>query len=183
MAKAKAKARAKAKSKTKAKPRKKPVRRPAARRTLPRTPRHRQYAVIPVRFGRSGQLQIMLLTSRGTGRWVIPKGWPMPERTPAGTAEREAFEEAGVKGYLLSRRPIGSYRYLKVDEKFTGAILVRVFILAVVEQKKDWPESRERRTRWFPAGRAASLVQERELARLLKAVPKLVVERKAGKKP
>lgn len=159
---------------------KRKTRRPAARRPLPATPRHRQYAVIPVRFGRGGQLQVLLVTSRGTGRWVIPKGWPMRKRTPAGTAEREAFEEAGVKGYLLSRRPIGSYRYIKVDEKFTGAILVRVFILAVVEQMKVWPESRERRTRWFPVGRAATLVHERELARLIKAIPAMVIERKAG---
>lgn len=155
---------------------------PAKRLALPKMPRHRQYGVIPVRFGRGGQLQILLLTSRGTGRWVIPKGWPMRKRTPAGTAEREAFEEAGIKGYLLSRRPIGSYRYLKVDQDFTGAILVRVFILAVVEQMKEWPESRERRTRWFPVGRAATLVQERELSRLINAIPSLVIQRKAGSK-
>jgi 8-oxo-dGTP pyrophosphatase MutT (NUDIX family) len=172
-------AKAKAKPKGKAK---KAAKRPAARRRLPKLPRHRQYGVIPVRFGRGGQLQVLLLTSRGTGRWVIPKGWPMRKRTPAGTAEREAFEEAGVKGYLLSRRPIGSYRYIKVDEKFTGAILVRVFILAVVEQMQEWPECRERRTRWFPVGRAATLVQERELARLIKAIPSLVIGRKAENK-
>jgi 8-oxo-dGTP pyrophosphatase MutT (NUDIX family) len=168
---------AKARAKTKAK-----AKRAAARPALPKVPRHRQYGVIPVRFGRGGQLQVLLLTSRGTGRWVIPKGWPMRKRTPAGTAEREAFEEAGLKGTLLSRRPVGSYRYIKEDEKFTGAILVRVFILAVEEQKKDWPEYRERRTRWFPVARAATLVQERELARLLRAIPSLVIGRKVGAK-
>src|SRR5688500_3546461 len=103
-------AKAKTTAKTKAKG---GAKRPVQRRVLPSMPRHRQYGVIPVRFGRGGQLQVLLLTSRGTGRWVIPKGWPMRKRTPAGTAEREAFEEAGVKGYLLSRRPIGSYRYIK----------------------------------------------------------------------
>ena len=163
----------------KAKAKKKARKKAAKRRTLPAMPRHRQYGVIPVRFGRDGRLQVLLLTSRGTGRWVIPKGWPMRKRTPAGTAEREAFEEAGVKGHLLSRRPVGSYRYLKTDEKFTGAILVRVFILAVEEQKKDWPEFHERRTRWFPVARAAAMVQERELATLLKAIPGMLVRRRA----
>ena len=76
------------------------------------------------------------MTSRGTGRWVIPKGWPMRKRTPAGTAEREAYEEAGVKGWSVSHRPIGSYRYFKQDEDFSGEILVRLFVLAVEEQKK-----------------------------------------------
>jgi 8-oxo-dGTP pyrophosphatase MutT (NUDIX family) len=150
-----------------------------AKRALPKMPRHRQYGVIPVRVARGGHLQVLLLTSRGTGRWVIPKGWPMSKRTPAGTAEREAFEEAGVKGALLSRRPIGSYRYMKNDEKFTGTILVRVFILAVEEQKKDWPEAHERRTRWFPAHRAATLVRERGLARLLQAIPRFVTGNEA----
>jgi hypothetical protein len=86
-----------------------------------------------------------------------------------------------LKGHLLSRRPIGGYRYIKTDEKFTGAILVRVFLLAVEQQKKDWPESHERRTRWFPVARAAALVHERELAKLLRAVPGLLVRRKGLK--
>jgi len=170
---------AKAKTKAKKKAKKKKAVKPLVARPLPATPRHRQYGVIPLRFGRDGRLQVLLLTSRGTGRWVIPKGWPMRKRTPAGTAEREAYEEAGLKGYLLSRRPVGSYRYLKSDEKFSGAILVRVFLLAVEQQKKEWPESAERRTRWFPIARAAALVQERELAVLLKTVPGLLVRPRA----
>jgi 8-oxo-dGTP pyrophosphatase MutT (NUDIX family) len=175
-----AKARKKAKKKAKKQTRKKAVK-PLVARPLPSAPRHRQYGVIPLRFGRDGRLQVLLLTSRGTGRWVIPKGWPMRRRTPAGTAEREAYEEAGLKGYLLSRRPVGSYRYLKTDEKFSGAILVRVFLLAVEQQKKDFPESHERRTKWFPIARAAALVQERELATLLKTVPSLLVRPRATK--
>jgi 8-oxo-dGTP pyrophosphatase MutT (NUDIX family) len=173
---------AQAKKKAKKTAKKKAVRRATAR-PLPRTPRHRQYGVIPLRFGRDGRLQVLLLTSRGTGRWVIPKGWPMRKRTPAGAAEREAFEEAGLKGYLLSRRPVGSYRYLKTDEKFSGAILVRVFLLAVEQQKKEWPESHQRRTQWFPIARAAALVQERELGALLKTVPSLLVGRREKPRP
>ena len=149
----------------------KPAARPA--------PRHRQYGAVPLRFGARDQLEVLLMTSRGTGRWVIPKGWPMPNRTPAGTARREAYEEAGVKGRLLSKKPVGSYRYAKKDE-IDGEILVRVFLLAVEQQKKDWPERGERRTRWFTIRAAAALVKERELARLLRAVPGMLVGGKSN---
>jgi len=149
------------------------------RRTRPKLPRHRQYGIIPIRLGRGDQLEVLLLTSRGTGRWVIPKGWPMRNRTPAGTARREAYEEAGVKGELWSRRPVGAYRYFKDDEKFTGEILVRVFVLTVEEQKKDWPERGERRTRWFPVRAAATKVAEPELGKLLRTVPGILIRQKA----
>jgi 8-oxo-dGTP pyrophosphatase MutT (NUDIX family) len=140
--------------------------------------RHRQYGVIPVRFAPRKGFEILLVTSRGTGRWVIPKGWPMRNRTPAGTARREAYEEAGVKGQLWSRQAIGSYRYTKRDEKFSGEILVRVFVLAVEDQMKDWPERDERRISWFSVRRAAALVKERELARLLRTVPSILSGRR-----
>jgi 8-oxo-dGTP pyrophosphatase MutT (NUDIX family) len=165
--------RKRATSKTKRKTKKTVVRR------RPRSvPRHRQYGAIPIRLGARDQLEILLLTSRGTGRWVIPKGWPMRNRTPAGTARREAYEEAGVKGQLWSRKPVGAYRYFKDDEKFTGEILVRVFVLTVEEQKKDWPERGERKTRWFPVRGAAAIVAEPDLAKLLRSVPSILVRQK-----
>jgi 8-oxo-dGTP pyrophosphatase MutT (NUDIX family) len=178
MAKAKTKAKSKRGKKTKKakKVARKVAKRPVRASASPKSPRHRQYGAIPLRFARDGRLQVLLLTSRGTGRWVIPKGWPMRNRTPAGTAEREAFEEAGLKGYLLSRRPVGSYCYIKADERFIGAILVRVFLLAVEQQKKDWPERGERRTRWFTIPAAAALVKERDLAQLLRSVPGMLVQ-------
>jgi 8-oxo-dGTP pyrophosphatase MutT (NUDIX family) len=142
-------------------------------------PRHRQYGVIALRVVRGDQIEVLLLTSRGTGRWVIPKGWRMRDRTPAETALREAYEEAGIKGLLWSARPVGSYRYVKNDERFTGEILVRVFVMVVQEQKKNWPEREERRTRWVTLRRAASLVAERDLAKLLRTMPAIL----SGKKP
>jgi 8-oxo-dGTP pyrophosphatase MutT (NUDIX family) len=161
--------RARSSKSTGARARKRAVARPAS------LPRHRQYGVIPVRFSTDGHLQVLLLTSRGSGRWVIPKGWPMRKRTPAGTAEREAYEEAGLKGWLWSRRPIGSYRYFKQDDDFTGEILVRVFVLTVERQKNKWPEKGERRFRWCDLRAAAALVKERELATLLRNLPRLLV--------
>jgi 8-oxo-dGTP pyrophosphatase MutT (NUDIX family) len=169
MAKAKVKTKAKAK-----KAKKKAAKRLVAPSAVSRMPRHRQYGALALRVGSRDQLEVLLLTSRGTGRWVIPKGWPMRNRTPAGTARREAFEEAGVKGELWSKKPIGSFRYMKRDEDFAGEILVQVFVLGVEQQKKDWPEKDERRVRWFSLRQAAALVKERELAKLLRDIPKLL---------
>ena len=146
----------------------------APRRTLPR---HRQDGAIPIRFAPRSGIEVLLRTSRTTGRWVIPKGWPLRRKTPAATAEREAYEEAGLKGRLWSRTPIGSYWYRKEDEDFTGSILVRVFVLAVDEQKRGWPERSHRETSWFAVERAARLVHEPGLARLLRRIPKIVIAR------
>jgi 8-oxo-dGTP pyrophosphatase MutT (NUDIX family) len=171
MAKAKVKSKAK---KAKKKARKKATKGVVAPKAVSRLPRHRQYGAVALRVGSRDQIEVLLLTSRGTGRWIIPKGWPMRNRTPAGTARREAFEEAGVKGELWSKKPIGSFRYFKRDESFAGEILVRVFVLAVEQQKKDWPEKAERRVRWFSLRQAAALVKERELAKLLRDIPTLL---------
>lgn len=173
----------KAVSRAKKRPTSKKLQAPTARGVTRKLPRHRQYGVIPVRFSRDGQLQVLLLTSRGTGRWVIPKGWPMRKRTPAGTAEREAFEEAGLKGWLWSRRAIGSYRTFKQDENFTGEILVRVFVLIVEQQKNKWPEKGERRFRWCDLRKAAALVKEPELATLLRNLPRLLVGQEKVRPP
>jgi 8-oxo-dGTP pyrophosphatase MutT (NUDIX family) len=175
MAKPKAKAKAK---KAKKKTGKKTAKRLVAPSAVSRLPRHRQYGALALRVGARDQIEVLLLTSRGTGRWVIPKGWPMRNRTPAGTAKREAFEEAGVKGELWSKKPIGSFRYFKRDENFSGEILVRVFVLGVERQKKEWPEKDQRRVRWFSLRQAAALVKERELAKLLRSIPKLLFEPK-----
>jgi 8-oxo-dGTP pyrophosphatase MutT (NUDIX family) len=172
-----AKAKIKAK-KAKKKAGKKAAKRLVAPKAVSRMPRYRQYGAIALRVGARDQLQVLLLTSRGTGRWVIPKGWPIRNRTPAGTARREAFEEAGVKGELWSKKPIGSFRYMKRDENFTGEILVQVFVLGVEQQKKDWPEKHERRVRWCSLRQAAALVKERELAKLLRNISKLLFDPK-----
>jgi 8-oxo-dGTP pyrophosphatase MutT (NUDIX family) len=141
------------------------------------TSRQRQYGAIPIRLADRGRIEVLLMTSRGTGRWVIPKGWPMRNRTPAGTARQEAYEEAGITGHLWSRQSIGTYVYDKVDEKFSGEVIVRVFVIEVEQQLKDWPERTERRRRWFTPRRAATLVQEKELSKMLRALPSMLRSR------
>lgn len=125
-----------------------------------------QVAALPYR--RKGTLEILLITSRETRRWVIPKGWPMEDRSLARAAEQEAFEEAGLRGDIKSK-PFGAYRYLK--HKADGEAVdcqVKVFPFQVRGQAKDWPEKGQRELRWFPAADAAEAVDEPELRDLIR---------------
>jgi 8-oxo-dGTP pyrophosphatase MutT (NUDIX family) len=126
-----------------------------------------QYAALPYRRGE--QLEVLLVTSRETGRWVIPKGWPMKAKLPYATAEREALEEAGVTG-RIARQSIGDYPYAK---RLAGGAsldcLVQVYPLEVLRQRAEWPEKAERTSRWFSLEEAAAAVQEPELAALIMA--------------
>ncbi|HEY8579134.1 MAG TPA: NUDIX hydrolase, partial [Beijerinckiaceae bacterium] len=79
-----------------------------------------QVAALPWRLAPTG-VEILLITSRGTKRWVIPKGWPMPGRRPHEAAQREAYEEAGVKG-AIEPAPLGCYEYRKAAKN--GALIL-----------------------------------------------------------
>jgi 8-oxo-dGTP pyrophosphatase MutT (NUDIX family) len=126
-----------------------------------------QYAALPYRIEGS-QVQVMLITSRQTGRWVIPKGWPIHGLKPADAAAAEAAEEAGLVGDVEAR-PIGSYRYLK---RFRGkratVVQVIVFPFLVRGQFAAWKEQGERESRWFRYQRAAAMVAEPSLRRLIR---------------
>ena len=112
-------------------------------------------------------IQILLVTSRGSGRWIIPKGWPVDGETPAQAAATEAFEEAGVEGKV---RPIctGIYSYVKELEEDSLPCVVALFPLKVRRLLSDWPEKKERRRKWFSKKKAAAMVDEPELRALLK---------------
>jgi 8-oxo-dGTP pyrophosphatase MutT (NUDIX family) len=126
-----------------------------------------QYAALPYRESGKSQLEIMLVTSRGTRRWIIPKGWPKIGLPPYQTAEEEAFEEAGVSG-KVSKRRLGDYLYTKVLKKGESArCSVRVYALRVERQHKKWPEKHQRKTRWYKPAEAVRVVQEPSLRRLI----------------
>jgi 8-oxo-dGTP pyrophosphatase MutT (NUDIX family) len=127
----------------------------------------RQYAALPYR-DRHG-LEILLLTSRETRRWVIPKGWPMKGLSPHGAAACEAIEEAGVFG-RVSKKSIGEFQYIKRLKN--GAPLqctVGVFPLKVAKQLTHWPEQKERTAHWFAPAEACELVEEPDLGALILA--------------
>lgn len=126
-----------------------------------------QFAALPWRLSESGTRQIMLLTSRETRRWVIPKGWPMKGRKSAEVAMQEAYEEAGLVGHIVSKRPVGKFHYLKRLPKGGALCEVRVFLFRVERQLDEWPEKNQRETKWFDAEEAARLVDEGGLADII----------------
>ena len=126
----------------------------------------RQVAALPLRLAKDGALEIMLVTSRDTGRWIIPKGWTSKRIKDCKAAAREAREEAGVKGKIL-RDAIGTYRYIKQELGNGVLIEVRVFLLKVSKRCKRWPEKRERKRAWFDLEAAASKVSDPELSTLI----------------
>ncbi len=127
-----------------------------------------QYAAIPFRIGIDG-LRVLLLTSRETRRWVIPKGWSIRGLKPREVAAREAYEEAGLVGRIVGKRAIGVYHYTKQLPAGRGLLCqVKVFLLAVDHQEDDWPEREQRDSCWVDPQRAAQMVNEGGLAELLR---------------
>jgi len=116
---------------------------------------------------RDGKVQILLITSRGSGRWIIPKGWPMDGETPAKAAATEAFEEAGVEG-KVSNICLGIYSYSKdLPKSDNTPIVVAVFPFKVKNMLKKYPEAGQRKRKWVSINKAAALISEPELAPLI----------------
>ncbi len=127
-----------------------------------------QYAALPYRLSEQGRIEVLLITSRTTRRWIIPKGWPMGKLPPRKVAAAEAAEEAGVDG-RVSRQPVGRYSYDKVlSSGTTVRCAVDVFALEVQKQRSSWPERKRRERRWMTIEEAAGLVSDAELAPLLR---------------
>lgn len=137
-------------------------------RLMLRRPARMQYAALCYRIGRkTGALEILLITSRDTGRWVIPKGWPMPGKRAHEVAEREAYEEAGVQGEA-QKAPIGAYVYQKrTHHGLAISCKVQVHALEVDGACEDFPEKGARRLEWVDCKEAASRVAEPSLKSLI----------------
>ncbi|MCQ0093654.1 NUDIX hydrolase [Roseovarius sp. M141] len=139
---------------------------------LLRRPREHQVAALCWRDAEGGDgIEILLITSRGTGRWVMPKGWPIEGLTGAEAALREAWEEAGVTGAPPAATPIGSYDYGKTQESgYDLAVAVQVYKLHVQGLSDSFPESGERRRAWVSPAKAATMVREPGLQDILRAL-------------
>lgn len=127
-----------------------------------------QVAALPWRKGEDGAVQVLLVTSRETRRWVVPKGWPMKNRTSNEAAAREAWEEAGVRGSIAAM-PVGTYQYFKRRSASFQILTVTVFPLEVTEEHSAWPEKGQRERRWVDRAAAERLVVEPGLKALLGA--------------
>ena len=114
-------------------------------------------------------IDVLLVSSRETRRWIIPKGWPMKGKKDWNAAAREALEEAGVEG-KVGKKSIGRYVYDKRQK--SGKLVkteVTVYPLVVEIILGDWPEKSERRRQWFSAQEAAELVTDEGLKAIIEA--------------
>src|SRR5262249_53054573 len=132
--------------------------------------RRLQYAALLYRMSNRQRAEFMLVTSRETRRWIIPKGWPKKGKSPHRSAAHEAFEEAGVLG-AVGRRPVGSFSYAKrLKNGRSIECEVRVFPLEVKRQRKEWPEKHERQVKWLSAPKAAEKVKDPALSKMIRRV-------------
>ena len=127
-----------------------------------------QSGVIPF-WVRNNEIQIMLITSRSGKRWVIPKGTIESDLSSLESAEKEAFEEAGVLG-KAHPMAIGKYQY----NKWGGTCTVEVFLLEVEKVLQEWPESQLRQREWLKVEGAIKRVDEKTLKKIIRRVPKLL---------
>jgi len=125
---------------------------------------YQQSAAIPVRL-RAGVVDVLLVTSRSGKRWVVPKGIVEADLSPAESAAKEAWEEAGVLGRVRPES-VGSYQY----QKWGGTCTVEVFVLDVESPEDTWPEQELRQRRWFDVNEAAGAVREEDLAAMIRGL-------------
>jgi len=116
---------------------------------------------------RQDKVQVLLVTSRTTKRWILPKGWPIDGATPANAAAQEAWEEAGVEGRLMGNC-LGIYSYTKVDTNEGLPCVVAIFPIKVKRLRSIYPEADQRVRKWFSLKKASDLLTEPELRQLVR---------------
>ncbi len=121
----------------------------------------RQSAVVPYRIY-EGRIEVLLITTRNKGRWIIPKGWIEDDLAAHASAKKEALEEAGVKGQV-SPVSLGCYRHGRSKR----APIVEVFLMRVERELEAWPEQDQRTRRWVSLEEAYEHVQESGLRAIL----------------
>ena len=126
-----------------------------------------QSGALPWRLKSRKKPEVLLVTGRRSGRWMIPKGWPVPGKSLADSAAQEAFEEAGIKG-KVAPKPIGTFRHVK-QHILLGRMEVDILVhpMSVKQELGDWPERGERTRKWFVIEEAAERVDSVELRALI----------------
>ena len=125
-----------------------------------------QVAALPVK-GKPGSYRVLLITSRESRRWIVPKGWPMKGRKDHEAAAQEALEEAGVTG-RIHKHPMGAYTYEKRSPQGDAEpIRVMVYMLEVENEASKWPEKDQRKREWVSPSEAAARVGETGLGEII----------------
>ena len=139
-------------------------------RPMLRRPPRLQVAALCWRTGEAGR-EVLLVTSRGTGRWILPKGWPIRGKDAPAAALQEAWEEAGVSDGDAKDEAIGSYTYTKTyDEGWCFPVEILVYPVEVRSLSAVFPEAHQRNRMWVSPEEAANLVQETELKSILRSL-------------
>jgi 8-oxo-dGTP pyrophosphatase MutT (NUDIX family) len=125
-----------------------------------------QVGALPIRFDDEGSLEVLLITSRRSGKWIIPKGNPVKRLAPHHAAAREAFEEAGAIG-MIDGRCRGYYRHRKRKAGGQLRCRVAVYVLMVERRLEGFPERDQRAVRWFTLKDARGVVRNRRLRELI----------------
>jgi len=125
-----------------------------------------QTAALCYKISSAKKIRILLITSRTTKRWIIPKGWPIRGHKNFKAAEAEAFEEAGATGKMLNFC-VGKYSYIKSHEGKGISCLVYVYPLLVRKLLDEYPESHQRKRRWVEISKASGLITEPELKNIM----------------
>ena len=124
-----------------------------------------QSGIIPYR-NKGKDLEVLLITSVGSGRWILPKGHIEDGMSPRESATKEALEEAGING-TVSAKKIGDYTYSKKGKKNGPTYKVEVYAMRVNFELEIWPEEGERQRKWMPIQEAIKSVNEKELRSLI----------------
>ncbi len=133
-------------------------------------PKRLQVAALCYRETDQGKL-VLLITSRDTGRWIVPKGWPIDGLDGPGSALQEAWEEAGVKQADIESDPVGIYEYDKgLGEGMTVPVVARVYLTKVRDLCEEYPEADQRKRDWFTPQDAANLIDEPDLQAIVRAL-------------
>ncbi|MDF1728046.1 MAG: NUDIX hydrolase [Sulfitobacter sp.] len=113
--------------------------------------------------------RVLLITSRDTGRWIVPKGWPMKGKEDHEAALQEAWEEAGVRRADIEEDPVGYYDYDKgLEDGDAVPVRAQVYLTKVRNLSNDYPEVEERERAWVSPQEAANLVDEPDLKEILR---------------
>lgn len=138
-------------------------------RPILQRPKRLQVAALCHR-GEGASKEYLLVTSRETARWIIPKGWPIRGLNCKEAALREAWEEAGVKNGLATADPVGKYTYRKrLASGWDIPVETLVYSVAVKALSENFPEAHERTRRWVNASAAANMVRETELKSIFRS--------------
>ena len=116
-------------------------------------------------------IEILLITNKKKDKWGIPKGLVEERLSASESAQKEAFEEAGIYGKIY-KPSLGKYSIKKWD----GKCRIKVFAMEVTQILDKWPEDILRRREWNTIEEAAGKVKNKKLQGMILGLPEYLEE-------